>query len=1223
MASEDVIELGSSDDEAEPAPKKIKPRPNAMVHIPTKLHGVTIKPATSAPFAIKKNPKELVTMTKIQKSNTVCNPFSKAVKINGIPQQKIPIKQNIKMLQRPVHLPPKAAVNPVNIFKKLNTQVVVNKIPTSGAMLKNPIRIHSPQSINSLPPGITVKRTSGPVKRPGFSQTMSVARKKIKLNHNIKNPKEVLTVELDDDDSSAASAASPQWYLRPEDSIAPSVEKENNKEPEPKNLIEITIEDSPVKPTSIKQTSVVGAQFEVTIEDSPVKITEESKHLADNGSEEEMSTPNKVPHSKKKLEYPKESNENKVIEIEIEPVTVMAEETNLTAKNKNNVALYDVVEIEESPIKEIQQQTSTPKKDHVKLQVQFSASRSSLLQDQTAKESDGFHPVYQRFIDLCFELENSEDMKKIIDKKVKTYYKQVPKEYTESEEFIDMVSSKILAMKAGPEKMYLYIKDIVDELNMQRKMAKSQVSNNENKAPETASDNFLYGENSEFDSKRQRQIRKLEKTLKKLHRAIQKLEEQEVDFDDDEDSVYLLTERYKERMVRVHAKFCQLTNTKMPSEPRVQIDARPGQPPGPAKRLEKWINKKVPIGMPLPFPDFHDVLRCVREANESDKLGWNEADIMEEARDLFTRCGKKLQRRRQENEWRLAASRISSDMDPAENNDELKLKLENNRQLATKKEAEVFNKYADKQNQLKLEPEEIGDKEAEESPIETEDDEAEAADEALLENKNRRKERLKRLLQEKSKKTGEENQENNTKLPKNSMDDKENSPIESLGQAEVEKTMEMVSKNQNSVKDSIIDEELKDNTNKTSTSSTVPDDNESKVSDNQKSYSDYEDVLESDIDELHLLQKLHSENEIYSSSSESSGSESPIAISDTLDDSDDERKDNSDVISIEDSSYSDSETDRSAQSNIVNSEISKTTEKIVSENVISNDIEMESIAGIEKNEISTNNNECTESIEDVLLASTDDEADANVEVNSEKSHCVNMADDHMSIGETVIDGINKDNETINGQNHQTNIVENNDESKQDTDEINSPKKTETINISEISHEENKCFINQETMQQLAQSENRTLTKDLNSSYETVKEITLEEKEIIPVNQESVTVKCKEGDKLEKTNELKSPDTCDFSNANHMNSHKQDITKKCSETKMSNIISGENKSVDMNVLKENCKENLTENESEKSKISNEIVEILPSNLEEQQENLSDLNNVDARIPVEVDNHSEML
>lgn len=92
------------------------------------------------------------------------------------------------------------------------------------------------------------------------------------------------------------------------------------------------------------------------------------------------------------------------------------------------------------------------------------------------------------------------------------------------------------------------------------------------------------------------------------------------------------TFRYKERLVRVHAKFCQLTNTKMPSEPRLQIDARPGQPKGPAKRLEKFINKKVSIGKPLPFPDFHDVLHCVREANDEDKLGWNEGDIMEEGK---------------------------------------------------------------------------------------------------------------------------------------------------------------------------------------------------------------------------------------------------------------------------------------------------------------------------------------------------------------------------------------------------------------------------------------------------------------------------------------------------------------------------------------------------------------------------------------------------------------
>ncbi|KOB58650.1 Daxx, partial [Operophtera brumata] len=176
-------------------------------------------------------------------------------------------------------------------------------------------------------------------------------------------------------------------------------------------------------------------------------------------------------------------------------------------------------------------------------------------------------------------------------------------------------------------------------------------------------------------------------------------------------------------MIRVHAKFCQLTNTKMPSEPRVQIDARPGQHKGPAKRLEKWINKKVPIGTPLTFPDFHDVLRCVRDANQEDNL---------------------------ENEWRLAASRIQSELDPAEGSEELKKKLEDNRR-----------------NQLNLEAVEIGDKEADESPVETDDDEP-TEERTSLETKAKRKDRLKRLLQEKSKKVTDAKEKlDKTKKPDN------------------------------------------------------------------------------------------------------------------------------------------------------------------------------------------------------------------------------------------------------------------------------------------------------------------------------------------------------------------------------------------------------------------------------------------------------------------------
>lgn len=62
------------------------------------------------------------------------------------------------------------------------------------------------------------------------------------------------------------------------------------------------------------------------------------------------------------------------------------------------------------------------------------------------------------------------------------------------------------------------------------------------------------------------------------------------------------------------------------------------------------------------------------------------------ARDLFIRCGNKLKRRRQENEWRIASSRLTVDTDPAEQSVELKEKLEKNKKIATCNVSAVLDK---------------------------------------------------------------------------------------------------------------------------------------------------------------------------------------------------------------------------------------------------------------------------------------------------------------------------------------------------------------------------------------------------------------------------------------------------------------------------------------------------------------------------------------------------
>ncbi|CAH2068371.1 unnamed protein product, partial [Iphiclides podalirius] len=568
--------------------------------------------------------------------------------------------------------------------------------------------------------------------------------------------------------------------------------------------------------------------------------------------------------------------------------------------------------------------------------------------------------------------------------------------------------------------------------NAMRKMAKShQEVNCDTTTKEKVTEDFE--EEDKYDRKRGRQIRKLEKTIKKLHRAIQKLEEQEVDFDDEEDSVYLLTERYKERLVRVHTKFCQLTNTKMPSEPHIQIQCRPGQPPGPAKRLEKWINKKVPLGAPLPFPDFHDVLKCVRQANEEDRLGWNEADVMEEARDLFTRCGRKLQRRRQENEWRLATSRITQERDPAEENETLKKKLDENKTIAGTKETELVNKYADKQNQLKLEGVEIDDKEADESPVESEEEEVND-DGNSLQDKQKRKDRLRRLLEEKSRKSGEGSKIAENMYPnKDGSDDvhiiRDEEKFVENDATKIDSTInsEDMKKTVTSTIENVMEDEKtqkgidRDNITLEVSCDVDKDDKNSQGCKNPNAPTviklttevDYNERInlvsdDSDVEELNLLEKLHSGDEV-SSPDSSDCDDSPIAISDTLEsNSESENNETYDVISIENSSYSESEIAKDDTYTTTFEKDMKITKNhhhaMTNLHVESHYVDSQECAVEEILEYQENCEKAVEDSENILLASSEDDDSMNKDIGLSKlcGNYINLKDDDITISETQV-----------------------------------------------------------------------------------------------------------------------------------------------------------------------------------------------------------------------------
>lgn len=198
-------------------------------------------------------------------------------------------------------------------------------------------------------------------------------------------------------------------------------------------------------------------------------------------------------------------------------------------------------------------------------------------------------------------------------------------------------------------------------------------------------------------------IKKIENEIEIYKKKIEQYEEIEVGNEDDKHSPYIIVSGFKEKVVKLYKELCTLSGRTHVKRYQIRIKVLEGVPQGPAVRLEELINSNISEDGCPPFPDFNDVLSCVRKANCEDKLGWNATQIITEAQCLFMQCGKALQKRRQKRDWRAMASRVRQqdlDEDPADKDSELLSKLENNRREAMARENKVFEKFAMKQSAM-------------------------------------------------------------------------------------------------------------------------------------------------------------------------------------------------------------------------------------------------------------------------------------------------------------------------------------------------------------------------------------------------------------------------------------------------------------------------------------------------------------------------------------------
>lgn len=270
----------------------------------------------------------------------------------------------------------------------------------------------------------------------------------------------------------------------------------------------------------------------------------------------------------------------------------------------------------------------------------------------------------ESFLEACRSRDPGKDMEIIISKFRKRYSNLEPP-YAKSGSFIQLLRNKKNLILCNKSKLYLHISEVMDE--MKAKQCKKRAALREKKQrgsrplahdksnqrlSDIPEEDAVDEEDSEnLDIRDQERLESLDKAMRRCERYIIKCEEAEVDFDDENDSNYIMAEKYKERMVQLYNKYCEITG-------QIADAARPYLRP---KNLDvtplatlnnaitSFINMKITkmnrsmvtksknsrpqnLTDALIFPDYEDILECVKKCNEAENLQLNRnkvADIGE------------------------------------------------------------------------------------------------------------------------------------------------------------------------------------------------------------------------------------------------------------------------------------------------------------------------------------------------------------------------------------------------------------------------------------------------------------------------------------------------------------------------------------------------------------------------------------------------------------------
>ncbi|XP_050420218.1 uncharacterized protein LOC126833109 isoform X2 [Adelges cooleyi] len=238
------------------------------------------------------------------------------------------------------------------------------------------------------------------------------------------------------------------------------------------------------------------------------------------------------------------------------------------------------------------------------------------------------HKLFDELIEKCYD--NVKFPKSNIDT-IKTLFKSIPSDFTESKLFIKLLREA-----------------------------------NQSVWPDSSAESYVHLENI-YDQLRQF------KSAKRIARIkIKKIDETEMSIsnsdDFDNNSPYILKDRYERRAVEIYKRLCKLTkNPVFLEQPLIRFKGTDNTLVN--KTIEKYYNTQKE------FPDYNEVYELLERLNKKKKLNWSENKLSNISRDAFLKLGKQLKLIRV-NDYMSRISEMITEKDPAEENEELKKKLE-------------------------------------------------------------------------------------------------------------------------------------------------------------------------------------------------------------------------------------------------------------------------------------------------------------------------------------------------------------------------------------------------------------------------------------------------------------------------------------------------------------------------------------------------------------------